>query len=59
MANYYIYIGGQLIGEINGTECAYTAYRKACELADLLWKDCSLVWTETGEVVATTAEEED
>ena len=59
MANYYIYIDNNLIGEVSGTECAYTAYRRACELADLLGKDCSLVWAETGEVIATTCEEDE
>ena len=59
MAKYYIYIDGQLIGEIKGIEGAYTAYRRACELVDLLGKDCSLVWAATGEVIETTAEEED
>lgn len=63
---YYLTIrlGGESITRgINGTEAAYAAYRKACELAELIdsgedaWVD--LWWGETGEVVASLRDEDE
>lgn len=63
---YYLTIrfGSECITRgINGTEAAYAAYRKACELVELLdggegaWVD--LCWGETGEVVESFPEWDD
>lgn len=40
------------VGQISGCEAAYEAFKKACELAELVGKDCALVDNETGEVIA-------
>ena len=40
------------IGQVSGCEAAYEAFKKACELAELVGKDCALVDNETGEVIA-------
>lgn len=47
------------IATVSGCEFAYEAYRKACELAELLGKDCALVDAETGEVLASLESEEE
>ena len=47
---YFIYIENRMIAEVEGDEFAWGAYRKTCELADLLGETASLVDGETGEV---------
>ena len=59
MANYKIFLNTRPIATIEGTECAYAAYRKACEFAEIVGKTASLVWAETGEVVASSDDEND
>jgi hypothetical protein len=46
------------IASVSGCEFAYEAYRKACEFAELVSKDCALVDAETGEVIAQLDEDE-
>lgn len=57
--NYAIYLGNNCIATIDGTEIAYEAYRKAVELADMLGICASLVWVDSGEVVACSDDEDD
>ena len=57
--NYAIYLGNNCIATIDGTEIAYEAYRKAVELADMLGICASLVWVDSGEVVAYSDDEDD
>jgi len=59
MTNYTIYLGSTPIAIAYGTEYAYAAYAKTRELAELLDRDCCLVWNETGEVVANYDPEEE
>jgi len=47
------------IATVSGCEFAYEIYRKACELAELVGKDCALVDAETGEVLASLEDEEE
>lgn len=47
------------IASISGCEFAWEAYRKACEFAEMVGKDCALVDAETGEVIAHLDEDED
>ena len=47
------------IATIDGCEAAYAAYRKACELGEMLGRDVALCDTETGEVVAHSSIDED
>lgn len=47
------------IATVSGCEFAYEVYRKTCELAELLGKDCALMDGETGEVIAHLDEDED
>lgn len=59
MNTYTIYIGSAPIACVSGTEYAYEVYAKSKELAELLGKDCALVWDETGEEVACFDPEEE
>ena len=45
------------VAKVSGTEFAYEVYNKACELAAMLDKDCILMDTETGEVLAQLNDE--
>ena len=56
---YFIYIENRMIAEVEGDECAWEAYRKTCELADLLGETVSLVDGETGEVIQYSDERDD
>lgn len=47
------------IATVDGCEAAYAAYRKACELGEMLGRDVALCDTETGEVVACLSDDED
>lgn len=47
------------IASVSGCEFAWETYRKACELAEMVDKDCALVDAETGEVIAHLDEDED
>lgn len=47
------------IATVSGCEFAWETYRKACELAEMVGKDCALVDAETGEVIAHLDEDED
>ena len=44
--------GWTILGTVSGCEAAYAAFEKACELAEILGKDCALIDCETGEVLA-------
>lgn len=59
MNAYIVYLGNNEIATIEGTECAYAVYRKTAEIAEILGQSASLVWSASGEVVASTDEEED
>ena len=52
---YYIYIENRMVAEVEGSEFAWEAYRKTCELADLLGEIASLVDGETGDLLALLA----
>ena len=56
---YFIYIENRMIAEVEGDEFAWEAYRKTCELADLLGETASLVDSETGEVIQYSDEWDD
>lgn len=45
------------IATVDGCEAAYAAYRKACELGEMLGRNVALCDTETCEVVACLAAE--
>lgn len=51
---YYIYIENRMIAEVEGSEAAWVAYHKTCELADLLDETANLVDGETGEVIESS-----
>lgn len=56
---HYDGYGWKEVAAVDGCEAAYTAYKKACELAELVGADaCSLVDMATGEVVADTRDED-
>jgi hypothetical protein len=59
MNAYIICFGNNAIATVEGTECAYAVYRKTAEIAEMLGQSASLVWSASGEVVASTDEEED
>ena len=59
MTTYKIFLNTRLIATVEGTECAYAAYHKACELAEIVGKTASLVWAETGEVVASSDDDDE
>jgi hypothetical protein len=44
---------------VDGCEAAYAAYRKACELGEMLGVEVALSDTETGEVVACLSDEDE
>ena len=46
------------IAQVSGCEAAYEVYKKACELAELVGKDCVLMDAETGEIIASLEDEE-
>ena len=46
------------IATVSGCEAAYTTYKKACELAELVGKDCALFDDETGEILANLEDED-
>lgn len=52
MTTYTIYLGATPIATTDGTEYTYVVWNKTKELADLISSTASLVWDETGEVVA-------
>lgn len=56
---YFIYIENRMVAEVEGDEFAWEAYRKTCELADLLGETASLVDGETGEVIQYSDEWDD
>ena len=51
MANFWIYINGNVIGEIRSYEAVWDAYRKAIALCELVGAGCDIVDAETGEVI--------
>lgn len=56
---YYNGYGWKEVAAVDGCEAAYTAYKKACELAELVGADsCALVDMATGEVVADSENED-
>jgi Mn-dependent DtxR family transcriptional regulator len=52
MSTYTIYLGTNPVATVKGTEYAYEVYAKTRELAELLNREASVVWDETGEEVA-------
>ena len=52
MSTYTIYLGTKPVATVSGTEYAYEVYSKTRELAELLGREASVVWDETGEEVA-------
>lgn len=40
------------IAEVGGFDAAFEAYYKACQFAEVVGKDCVLMDSETGEIVA-------
>lgn len=48
----WIYVNGHLVGTACGCEAVGEAFIKAQQLAEALGVDCSMVSTETGEVLA-------
>jgi hypothetical protein len=59
MTTYKIFLNTRPIATIEGTECAYSAYRKACEFAEIVGKTASLVWAETGEVIESSDDDDE
>lgn len=57
MRMYYVSIGGFHF-EVLGCEAAYAAFRKACEFAEILSLRVDLWDGETGEVLASSDDEE-
>lgn len=55
---FLIFIGGNQIAEVSGTEIAYEVFRKAADLADLIGEDAYLVNGETGEIIVDTVEDD-
>ena len=51
---YHIYIENRMVAEVEGIDFAWEAYRKTCELADLLGEIANLVDGETGEVIQSS-----
>lgn len=49
---YLIYVGDKFVGEVMGDEVVIEAYKKACELADVMGTLAMLVDSETGVVLA-------
>lgn len=50
---YTIYLNGNSIATVEGCEAAYTCYEAAKTIAEMTGQTCSLVWSETAEVVAS------
>lgn len=56
---FYGGYGWKEIAEVDGCEAAYAAFKKACELAELVGADdCALVEMENGEVIADMENED-
>ena len=53
-----LYNGWVEIASVSGCEAAYKAYCKACELAEMVGKDCALIDAETGEIIAHLEDED-
>lgn len=51
MAKFWIYINENKVGEINGCEAAWEAYRNAVNLCEIIGAECGIVDAETGEVI--------
>lgn len=56
---FYIYIENRMVAEVAGYEAAGEAYRKTCELADLLGETAHIVDGETGEVIESSDDWDD
>ena len=59
MTTYKIFLNTRPIATVEGTECAYAAYRKACEFAEIVGKTASLVWAETDEVIESSDDDDE
>ena len=59
MTAYKIFLNNRPIATVEDTECAYAAYRKACEFAEIVGKTASLVWAETGEVIESSDDDDE
>lgn len=59
MNTYTIYINNNAIATISGTEACYACYEAAKTIAEMTCQTASLVWDETGEVVAFYDPEEE
>ena len=49
---YIIYLNNNEIATINGTDSCYACYEATKTIAEMTGQTASLVWSETGEVVA-------
>ena len=47
------------LATVDGCEAAYAAYRKACELGEMLGREVALCDAETGEVLANLSDEDE
>ena len=47
------------LATVDGCEAAYAAYRKACELGEMLGREVALCDAKTGEVLANLSDEGD
>ena len=56
---FYIYITNKEIAEVEGMDCACEVYHKTCELADMLGLVAHLVDGNTGEVLASSDDEDE
>lgn len=54
MTSYTIYLDLNPIATIEGCEAAYVCYEAAKTIAEMTGTTASLVWNDSGEVVATT-----
>ena len=59
MNTYTIYIGNKVVATISGSEATYACYEAAKTIGEMTNQVVDLVWDETGEIIATTAEEEE
>jgi len=58
MKTYTIYLRNEWVATIDGMDYAYEVWAKTKELAELLGVYASMVWDETGEVIADCEEPE-
>lgn len=59
MNTYSIYLRNEWVATVDGMDYAGEVWVKAKELAELLGVFAFMVWDETGELIASTGEEEE